>query len=249
MKALLIDDEQHALEALKWELNEHCPEVEVVAATSDPMEAIRLIYALKPDLLFLDIEMPKMNGFELLQTLPEHELAIVFTTAYDEFAIKAIKVSAFDYLLKPIDSDELKATVQKFKQQMGASATPKLEGLLHSLSHEKHKLEKIPVPHQNGTDFIDQNTILYCESSGNYTQIHVQDTQLLISKTLKHFEQLLNPALFLRVHHSYIVNVNHVTKYIKGEGGELILSNGASIRVSRSRKESVLQKLKVIPAN
>lgn len=192
--------------------------------------------------------MPRMNGFELLNALPENQFKVIFTTAYDEFAIKAIKVSAFDYLLKPIDSDELRSAIDKFTQQKDSEEDSGVGELIETISSEMNIKKKIPIPHNNGTDFIDQDAIFCCESSGNYTYIHLKDKKILTSKTLKHIEQLLNPNMFYRTHHSYVINLNHVVKYIKGEGGELVLSNQQTVKVSRSKKESVLMKLKVISA-
>lgn len=246
-KALIIDDESHAIEALKWELQENCPEVEIVATTQKPLDAIKLIYTHNPDLLFLDIEMPRLNGFELLETLPPNKCKIIFTTAYDEFAIKAIKVSAFDYLLKPIDSDELRLAINKFIEQKTQDEHVPLQEIITSISGQQ-KIEKIAVSSNNGTDFIDQDDIYFCESSGNYTYLHLENEKILVSKTLKHIEQQLNPHIFLRTHHSFVVNLNYVVKYLKGEGGEVVLKNKVHVKVSRSRKENVLMQLNIAPA-
>lgn len=248
-KAILIDDEPHALEALNWELKENCPEIEVIAMLSDPISAIRQVYELQPDILFLDIEMPRMNGFDLLKAIPKRSCKIIFTTAYDKFAIKAIKVNAFDYLLKPIDSDELRQTIDKFIEGRKIPETTSVEHMIKELDDSIKTIEKLAITTNTGTDFINQSDILFCESSGNYTYIHTIDDKICVSKTLKFIEAQLNASLFIRVHHSYLVNINHIKKYTKGEGGEIETTNGLSVRVSRSKKEEVINRLNIKSAN
>jgi len=238
LKAFLIDDELAALETLRWEIEQHCPSLDIVGTHTNSVEAIPMIYSAKPDVIFLDIEMPRLNGFDFLAALPEHQSKVIFTTAYDQFALKAIKVQAFDYLLKPIDSEELIAAVKRVHEQMTVS-----HFISNNLGGDSGLNRKITLPNQTGFDLVDQKEIYYCESSGNYTNIYTKSEHYFVSKTLKHIEAQLDNRLFLRIHHSFIINLNQVIKYLKGEGGEVVLSNGVHLRVSRSRKEEVVNRL------
>ena len=216
LKAFLIDDELAALETLKWELEQHCPSVEIVGALTNSVEAIPLIYKTKPDLIFLDIEMPRLNGFDFLTALPDNDSKVIFTTAYDKFALKAIKVQAFDYLLKPIDSEELITAVERMKQ-LHYSDDRSVTMTIDPPLRKKEISQKLPLPNQSGFDLINQSEILYCESSGNYSNIYTLDQHFFVSKTLKHIESQLDRDVFFRVHHSFVVNLDHVIKYLKGD--------------------------------
>ena len=247
LTAVLVDDESHALEALKWELEQHCPGIEVQATFDDPMKALAYLGGHKPDILFLDIEMPRLNGFDLLEALETHPFHVVFTTAYDEFAIQAFKVNAFDYLLKPIDSEELQQTTEKLlklgKTEPSSQHRFPIKQVTSQLDRLVLQNEKIALPFQGLTEYLRVGTILYCESSGNYTRIVLQDDQRLVSKTLKYIEDRLPPQLFLRIHNSYLVNIDHVAGYIRGEGGEVVMTNKKHLPVARTRKENLLERL------
>ena len=241
IRAILIDDEAHSLDSLEIELGMHCPEVEVVEKCKGAQAGIQSIYNKNPDLIFLDIEMPGMNGFQLLEEVRQQDFEVIFTTAYDEYAIKAIKVSALDYLLKPIDVSELKKAVRKiYEKKEDESANQKLDVLLTNI--QSNGFEKLAIPTLKGLDFITVRDINYCKADGNYTEIHMLDgSNYVISKTIKETSSLLNNSSFYRTHQSYLVNLNCIKQYIKGSGGQLVMQNNDIVQVARARKEGLMQ--------
>jgi two-component system LytT family response regulator len=243
IRAILVDDEKHCLETLAWQLEKFCPEVEVLEICDNAERALMIIENQEVELAFLDIEMPHMNGFELLQRLKKISFDIIFTTAYDMFAVKAFKFSALDYLLKPIDKDELIQAVRKVKAKRDQTTLPEqLNILFENLYSRKLPSQKIALPTMDGLEFVIADDIIHCQSEGNYTHIFMKDgSKFLICRTLKETEDLLSGHNFLRVHHSYSINLNHIKKYIKGDGGYVIMVNNSSISVSRSRKEELLK--------
>jgi len=197
-----------------------------------------------PTLLFLDIEMPGMNGFEMLQQLPSINFSIIFTTSYDQYAIKAIKFSALDYLLKPVDREDLQIAVQKAMQSEKQSLPQQIEILLQKLNHPTIPVNKIAIPTIEGLQMIFVEDIISCSSESNYTVLHLKNKQkITASRTLKEIEEMLEDYSFTRVHHSYLVNLNEVEKYFRGDGSYLMMSDGSAIDVSRSRKDLLLKKL------
>ncbi len=242
LKAVIVDDEFHSSETLKWELERSCPNVEVIATFNLPLEAAIEIPKLQIDILFLDVEMPKMSGFDLLHTIGTPDFGVVFTTAYDEFALKAIKHSAIDYLLKPIDPNELKAAMDKLAQVRSKQLSDEqLAVLFEKVESKKNNFGKMALPSSNGLIFVEPSKVVYCQSDGNYTDVHFEDDKKhVISKSLKEIESILEGHGFLRVHNSYIVNVEHIAEYVKSDGGYLVLDNGAHISVSRARKEALI---------
>lgn len=244
IKAVIIDDEGHCIDTLQMLLGTYCPDVALVGAYRSANEALQEIAQRKPDLVFLDIEMPVMNGFQFLEQFKELPFAVIFTTSYDQYAIKAIHFSAVDYLLKPIDAEELVKAVQKVVQHLQPPLPQQIEILLQKLQQPAATIHKIAVPTMEGLQMISIDTIISCESESNYTIFHLKSNQKLIaSQTLKHVETLLEEHSFLRVHHSYVVNLNEIIKYVKGVGGYLLMSDGSNIDVSRSRKDALLKKL------
>lgn len=243
IKALLVDDEKHCLETLSWQLNKFCPNVEIVATCNSAVQALEVLQSKNIDLTFLDIEMPHMNGFEMLQKFKRIPFEIIFTTAYDMFAVKAFKFSALDYLLKPIDKDELVLAVEKVKLKGSQPILPEqLNILFQSLYQHSQPSQKIALPTMDGLEFIKADDIVHCQSEGNYTHIFLKDgAKFLICRTLKETEELLTGHNFLRVHHSHLINLNHIKKYVKGDGGYVVMINNTSINVSRSRKEELLR--------
>jgi two-component system LytT family response regulator len=243
IRAVLVDDEIHCLETLAWQLKKFCPEVEVVGVCDTSEKALEILNKEQIDLAFLDIEMPYMNGFELLQQIDKISFEIIFTTAYDMFAVKAFKFSALDYLLKPIDKDELIQAVRKVKEKKGQTLLPEqLSILFQNLNNQKQPSQKIALPTMNGLEFVIADDVIHCQSEGNYTHIFLKDNiKFLICRTLKETEELLSGHNFFRVHHSHSINLNHIKKYVKGDGGYVIMSNNTSINVSRSRKEELLR--------
>jgi two-component system LytT family response regulator len=244
IRAILVDDEQESLEVLQLDIKEYCPQIEIVGMYSDPHVAIDQIKRQNPDLVFLDIEMPGLNGFDLLDRLNTYEFDVIFVTAYDEFAIKAIKVSAMDYLLKPIDEDELMEAVHKVEEKQNRYLSKEhVEILLTNIRDEDGRFAKLAIPSNEGLDFILIDDILYCQADGNYTVIHTAKEKFVITKTLKQIESLLHNGQFFRTHQSYLVNLNHIRKYMRGAGGEIILSNGSNVQVARARKEALMKRI------
>jgi two-component system LytT family response regulator len=242
IKAIIVDDEPDCSETLALLLERCCPQVQIVATCNSGAEALKEISFQKPDLVFLDIEMPHMNGFQLLEKLSSVEFDIVFTTSYDQYAIKAIRFSAMDYLLKPVDREELKSAVDKVSRRHQPPLPQQLEILLQRL--HQPTASKIAIPTMEGLQMIPVDSIITCASSSNYTTLHLKGHQkITASRTLKEIEEMLEGLSFLRVHQSSLINLNEVNKYIRGEGGYLVMSDGTSIDVSRSRKESLLIKL------
>ncbi len=243
IKAILVDDEVHCLDTLSIILKEYCPEVQILDQCRSAKAGLAAIEKLKPNLVFLDIEMPAMNGFEMLEQFAQINFAIVFTTSYDQYAIKAIRFSALDYLLKPIDPKELITAVHKVQTQKQLPAAEQFEILFSRIQHKESAFRKMAVPTSEGFELIAADQILRCEADDNYTHLFLKNkTKIIACRTLKEVEeQLQDFSYFVRVHHSYLVNMNEVTKYVRGEGGYVIMSDGSSVNVSRSRKEALLK--------
>lgn len=246
IRAIIIDDERIGRETLQSLLKQYCPNVSVVAQADSVDGGRRAIATHDPDLVFLDIEMPFGNGFELLDGIADARFEVIFTTAYDQYAIRAIRTAALDYLLKPIDRDELVSAVEKAEKKTGGarSLNLNLEVLLENLKHATSEHSKIALPTDDGLTLVGVNDIIRCEADGNYTRFFLQNReQLIVSKTLKDFETLLGEMNFLRVHHSHLVNIDHVKKYVRGEGGVVIMSDTAAVPVSRRKKEELIRRL------
>jgi two-component system LytT family response regulator len=240
--AIIIDDETKGRLALRKKLQNYCPEVSILAEAADGIEAIPLIEKHQPQLIFLDIEMPRMNGFEMLNAIKEKSFHIIFTTAYDQYAIKAIKYAAFDYLLKPVDVDELKMAVERISCLNTSQTGKQVEMLQQNIFHPKKLMHKIAIPTLEGLLFFDINNIVHLEANSNYTVIFFTDkTKITASKTLKEFEEMLPEDVFFRPHHSHIINLSFIKRYIRGDGGQIELQNGTYIDVSRRKKEEFLK--------
>ena len=246
MTAIIVDDEKHCREVLEHLLTKYCSDVKLLANCTGGAEALEVLQHHTPDILFLDIEMPGMNGFELLEQSPNSNYEIIFTTAYNEYAIKAIKHSALDYLLKPIDKDELKLAVQRAKEHKSIQPSDRINDLLEKLQIKK-PAKRFAAATLEGLIMVNADDILYCESDSAYCKLVFLDGKsMLLSRTLKDVEEALIRENFCRIHHSYLINLDYVQKYIKGEGGEVVMSNGASLPVSRTRKQDFLRLLEKI---
>jgi two-component system LytT family response regulator len=244
IKAIIIDDEQHCVDALNADLLKYCSNVEVCATCTTAKEGILSIKKLKPRLVFLDVEMPWMNGFELLEMLDHIDFCIIFTTAYDKFAAKAFRISAVDYLLKPIDANDLQVAVKKAEEKILASeGALNIENLLHNIKQPAQQ-QKIAFPKREGYEFIAAENIQYCHAEGAYTNIYLTGgKKFLVSKTLGDIEEMLPHEIFTRIHHSTIVNINAVTHYIKTDGGYVVMNTNEKLMVSKARKEALLERL------
>jgi len=244
IKTIIIDDEKHSCDALRILLGKCCPQVEVTAICYSGEEGIRKINEIKPQLVFLDIEMPHMNGFQMLEQLSKIDFEIIFTTSYDQYAITAFKFSALDYLLKPVDREELEKAVQKVSKKINPPVSQQLEILLQKINQPTITVQRIALPTMQGLEFVPIDSIISCSSNNNYTEFFLADKKkLLVSRTLKDAEDMLADHSFLRVHNSHIVNLNAITRYVKGEGGYLVMTDGSTVDVSRSRKELLMQRL------
>ena len=242
INAIIIDDEAKGRLALREKILTYCPQIKIIAEATNGQEALMLIQHHKPRLIFLDIEMPRMNGFEMLNELPDKNFHIIFTTAYDQYAIKAIKYAAFDYLLKPIDIEELRSAVAKFTAKENDQTKKQVELLQQNMQQPKKQLSKLAIPTLEGLLFYDIGDIIHLEANSNYTNIYLVDkTKITASKTLKEFEELLPEAIFFRTHHSHLINLNYIKRYIKGDGGQIELQNGSFVDVSRRKKEEFLK--------
>lgn len=240
--AVIIDDENKGRLALRQKIADYCSNVEIVAEANNGQEGIEIIEKYKPQLIFLDIEMPRVNGFEMLNQLKDKNFHLIFTTAYDHYAIKAIKYSAFDYLLKPIDIDELKHAVEKIETTKSEDIRGQVELLQQNIKNPTVALNKLAIPTLDGLCFYNLSDLVHLEASSNYTNLFFLDgKKVLASKTLKDFEELLPEDTFFRPHHSHIINLNFISKYIKGDGGQIQLTNGSVVDVSRRKKEEFLK--------
>ena len=248
LKAILIDDEKGSLESLSFEIHEYCPEVDIIAKCQDPMDGILKIREIHPDLVFLDIEMPGMNGFELLQQLPELNFNVIFVTAYDQFAIKAFDFNAVDYVLKPVRKAKLISAVQKVvDRQHPKFDQTGLDALIQNIRIQVHTgIESIALPTHDGFTMVHVNDITHLQAESNYTWVyHISQKKYLVTKTLKDMEEMLVFPQYFRAHKSFLVNLNHVERYIRGQGGYLVMKDHTQIPVARTQKIDLLRLLKL----
>jgi len=247
IKAVIIDDEYHSIETLKWKLENYCPDVSVMASFERPAEGVTWLRQNAPDLLFLDIEMPMLNGFDVLGELgSDINFDVIFTTAYDNFGIQAVKFSALDYLLKPVQNKELKEAIEKHQRKaLRRISTEQVDVLLNNVQAEKKgKMGRIALASKESIEFVDPQTIICCEASSNYTTVYLTDNRKkVISRILKDFEDMLSPYHFFRAHNSFLVNLNQVREFIRGDGGYLVMENKMRIPVSKSRREELMNLL------
>lgn len=242
IRAVVIEDEEHSRKMLMEMLQEHSRQITVVAEADSVKTGLAAIAEQKPQLVFLDIELQSETSFEILEKLPEINFELIFTTAFDHYALKAIKFCAIDYLLKPIDLNELKVAVAKAEKRLNREYLNKnLEVLLHNIKSGSQNNHRIALSTLEGLLFVSVSDIIYCESSGPYTHfIFKHADKIVTSRHLKEYEELLSGYDFFRIHKSYLVNLQEIQKYIRGEGGQIIMSNGAALSVSKQRKEDFL---------
>ncbi len=242
IKAILIDDERNSLEMLEWLLKTYCPEVHILAMCQSGEEGIQAIRQFSPQVVFMDIEMPKMNGFEMLEQIKDIRFEIVFTTAYDTFAVKAFRYAALNYLLKPIDADDLKATVNRLLDKNSSPSKEQMDLMFQSLVSRQAPVERIALSTIDGLVFVQTAKITYCKADSNYTQVMLDDgTSHLVARTLKDLDETLTGKDFFRVHNSFLVNINHIVKFVKGDGGYILMPDQTQITISRSRRDEFFQ--------
>lgn len=248
MRTIIVDDEKLSRSVLTLLLEKHCPAVDIVAVCADGISALQAIEKHKPELLFLDVEMPGLNGFEVLQACKEASFSIIVTTSHDHYALEAIRHNALDYLMKPIIKDDLLEAVDKAllrltkKKEQSVSKTDSLMEFLHQ---HLYPGERLALPSPEGLRMLLVKDILYCMADGENTRIYLHSTPgaSVVNRTLKEVESSLKNKGFFRVHHSYVVNLFYMDRYIKGDGGDIIMSNGNSIPVSRNRKQEFLERI------
>jgi two-component system, LytTR family, response regulator len=234
IKAIIVDDEEKSLKNLELLLTSYCSEVEIINRANNALEAVKMITAQKPDVVFLDVNMPGYTGFDVLENIRETSCLVIFTTAHKNYAINALRKGAFDYLLKPIDTDELKDCISRVKEVLSRTEVRNSVG---------QGIIELSV--KDGIFFIKPNDIVRLEASGSYTTFHLENNvRHMASKSMKEFEALLDPAIFFRCHNSHIINLKKVTKFIHSNGYFAELVNGATIEVSRRNKDLFLEKLK-----
>jgi two-component system, LytTR family, response regulator len=245
IKAIIVDDEARGRQTLQNLLKDNCPEVEVMELCDSAKSAQGAIEKHQPNLVFLDVEMPHQSGFDLLESLSAIKFDVIFTTAHSNHAIKAIKFSALDYLLKPIDIDELKTAVEKVSERKSQQLDHNnIEFFLQNTRNAGKKFEKIALPTADGFVFVNISEIIRCEASGSYTLFYFdKKDSLLVCKNLKEYEDLLTEMNFFRIHHSHLINLSNIQRYIRGDGGQVVMQDGSVIEVARRKKEQFLQKL------
>ena len=243
IRSIIIDDEQSAREGLRIILKKYCPDIDIVASCEKPEIGLEKVKELKPDLVFLDVQMPRLSGFDLLEKIGEINFEVIFITSYDKYAIKAIKFSALDYLLKPIDIDDLVQAVEKINEKQHKEVA-NYKSLLANMKNRSEKLTRLAIPTENEIVMQDLKDIIYCLADGSYCTIYlVDDKKITVSKMLKDFENILPENDFCRIHHSSLVNMAHVVKYVRGEGGYVVMTGGVHLDVSRRKKEGFIQLL------
>ena len=244
IRSVIIDDEQNCIDSLAFDLEKHCPNVEILETCTSPKQGLVTIRKQKPDLVFLDVQMPWMNGFEMLEIIEEINFSIIFTTAFDQFAAKAFRLSAIDYLLKPIDINDLKEAVKKASEKIAhKTGAANIDNLLHNINKPENK-QRIAFAGRDGYEFIEIEKIIFAQAEGAYTHVFLNNKRkLVISTTLSDIEEMLPVEHFQRIHHSTLVNLLHVTHFYKSDGGYIVLDNGEKLIVSKSKKESLMERL------
>lgn len=247
-RVIILEDEKHQQETLYRLLADNCPDLDVVATVSSVPEASRVLENIKPDLVFMDVMLPPQTSFDLLNSLKKINFDIIFTTSFEEFAVKAFRLSAVDYLIKPIVKDELQSAVEKFREKrMVTDTSIHIRTLLENVNATKGDHTNIALPTMTGYLFVRVKDIVRCESDNTYTTFYLIDKRkIIVSKTLKECEQMLTDFHFYRTHNSHLINMQYIAEYVKGEGGIVKMKDGSQVDVSRRRKEEFIQVLKKV---
>jgi len=248
MRTVIVDDEKLSRSVLKLLIEKHCPTLDIVALCADGIAALEAVEKYKPELLFLDVEMPGLNGFQVLEACKDASFAIIITTSHDHYALDAIRHNALDYLLKPIIKEDLQDAVDKAQLRLSKlkeQSVSKTDSLMEFLHQHLHPGERLALPSPEGLRMLLVKDILYCAADGENTKVHMQNVPepSLVNRSLKEVEALLKNKGFFRVHHSYVVNLFYMDRYIKGDGGDIIMSDGSSIPVSRNRKQEFMERI------
>lgn len=245
MRTLIVDDEKQAVSALKSDIIHHCPGLVIVGEAYSVKEAVSKIQSLQPDLLFLDIQLMDGTGFDVLDSIGKQKVKVIFTTAHSHFAIKAIKFSALDYLLKPIDADELVAAVKRATDETASQqSAEQYDVLKQQINPQPGGEKKIVLKDSKSIYFVSVSAIIRCEANGSYTEVLLADsTKITVSKPMKELESMLDAYGFIRTHHSHLVNLHHIKRIDKTDGGAIQLSDGSSVPISQRKWEQVIQLL------
>lgn len=245
IRALIIDDEFSARDGLKRIVKQYCPEITIVGTGENVKEAIYLINQHAPDLVFLDIEMPNGNGFTLFDTIKTPQFETIFITAYEEYAIKAFRVAALDYLTKPVDYRQLRDSIDKLNNKRKIELKEqRIELLIQNIANKPTEFNKIVLPDYNGFTLVDVSDILFCKADGSYTEVYLIDGRVITtSRLLKSFEELLPNETFFRIHRSYLVNLNLIKRFNKSDGFQVIMENNIVLDVSERNKKELVEKL------
>jgi two-component system LytT family response regulator len=243
IRCVLIDDESNSLEMMEWLLKTYCPQVKIEAMCNAASSGIEAINKYKPDLVFLDIEMPHMNGFDMLERFDKLFFDVVFCTAYDQFAIRAFKYSALNYLLKPIDPEDLKETIRRIEERRSTPSKEQIELLFQNIKQSvKPTAQRIALTTGDGMIFVPTQDILYCQAESNYTSVILSNgKKIVVSKVLKEIDEALSGPDFFRVHNSYLININQISKFVRGDGGYVVMQDGATVSISRSRRQEFME--------
>jgi len=243
IRCILIDDESNSLEMMEWLLKTYCPQVKIEAMCNAADRGIEAIHKFRPDVVFLDIEMPHMNGFDMLEQFDKLFFDVVFCTAYDQFAIKAFRYSALNYLLKPVDPEDLKETIRRLEEKKSAPSQGQIELLLQNIRQtNKPGVQRIALTTGDGMIFVPTTDILYCEAESNYTAVVLEGgKKIIVSKVLKEIDEALAGPDFFRVHNSFLININRIRKFVRGDGGYVVMEDGANVSISRSRRQEFME--------
>lgn len=242
ISAVLIDDEQDCIDDLLLLIKKQKLPIQILAIAKSGSDGITAILKHKPNLVFLDVLMPGMNGFEMLELLPEVNFKLIISTSMDKFAIQALRASALDFLLKPVKASELYAAVHRAIEDRSTTSKSQISLLNENLNTTNHHIKKIALSISDGIQLVNLSDVIYFESDSNYTYVHVRDAKpILVSKSIVRFEEVVDPQMFFRVHNSYLVNLSYVNKVLRSDGGSVILENGKSLPVARSRKAALLE--------
>jgi two-component system LytT family response regulator len=246
IKTLIIEDEEKSRDVLLKIIEKNCPELQLIGSASNVAEGVEKIKSLQPELVFLDITMPDGSGFDVLEQVQGYKFDLIFATASNHYAVRAFKYSACDYLLKPIDAEELKAAVSRILQRK--TQMPDMQNLnflIQQLKKADDNYQKITLPTGNAYEIINLKDIIRCEADGSYTNFYLVDKRkIMVSASLKHYEELLPELDFIRVHHHNLINMNHVLRFLKEDGGYAVMSDGSKIEISRRKKDQFMERLK-----
>ena len=244
LKCIIVEDDRLSQEALVDTITKHIPSVQVMSICGTPEEGIKSIRDTLPDLLFLDVELPGMTGFDMLKFVSDIDFEIIFTTSYNEYVLEAMRNNAFDYLLKPINPNELRSSINRLIQKKVKVRNQRLDQLSENLNNRNNKNRRIALPTFEGFIFISIRDIVHCDSESNYTTIHlINGDRIMVTRTLKEIEELVGSTDFFRVHHSHFVNLSCIKRYVRGSGGYVVMNNGTTINVARNRKDDFFKAL------